>query len=371
MKGINKRFADQVALRNISLTVEKGEFLTLLGPSGCGKSTLLRVLSGFLPKESGQIWVDGKEISRLPANRRDMGFVFQSYALFPNMSVFENVAFGLKMRNIGKEERRARVEQMLHTVGLGALGHRMPHELSGGQQQRVALARALAPEPSVLLLDEPFSALDAKIRLSMRQFIRELQNELAITTVFVTHDQEEALSISDRIALMREGRIEQVGLPVDLYSRPATTFAAEFIGTTNLFPIARVQENRVYVPFPLVLDRPVPPEICCLAVRPEQIRMALPEPEATESDGADRSSENTGAPSSSRCDALTGTIRSRILLGSLMRYRVQVQDHMITVDQLYDPHQAERYGEGTRVHLQIDPASCVFLAEAKNEVSHC
>lgn len=224
------------ALDGMSLDIGAGEFVALLGPSGCGKTTALRVLAGFERQDSGQVVVDGREISGVPPQKRDMGMVFQSYSLFPNMNALDNVAFGLRMRGKKAQERRRRAAEMLELVGLAERATHYPHQMSGGQQQRVALARALAIEPRVLLLDEPLSALDAQVRVTLRDEIRHLQIRLGTTTVFVTHDQEEALSIADRVCVMNGGRIEQVATPEELYLSPQTGFVAEFVGTINRVP---------------------------------------------------------------------------------------------------------------------------------------
>ncbi|OIK28783.1 ABC transporter ATP-binding protein [Streptomyces malaysiense] len=235
-RGLRREFGATVALDGLDLTVRPGEFLALLGPSGCGKTTALRMLAGFEHPDSGAVLVDGRDITQVPAHRRDAGMVFQSYSLFPHLDAIDNVAFGLRMRGVRAAERRARAAELLELVGLGDKGERFPHQLSGGQQQRIALARALALRPRVLLLDEPLSALDAKVRLSLREEIRRLQQELGITTLFVTHDQEEALSVADRVAVMRAGRLEQCAEPAELYGRPATAFVAEFVGTMSRIP---------------------------------------------------------------------------------------------------------------------------------------
>ncbi|MER6328523.1 ABC transporter ATP-binding protein [Streptomyces sp. NPDC001034] len=232
-RGLRREFGATVALDGLDLTVRPGEFLALLGPSGCGKTTALRMLAGFEHPDSGAVLVDGRDITQVSAHRRDAGMVFQSYSLFPHLDAVDNVAFGLRMRGVRTAERRSRAAELLELVGLGDKGKRFPHQLSGGQQQRIALARALALRPRVLLLDEPLSALDAKVRLSLREEIRRLQQELGITTLFVTHDQEEALSVADRVAVMRAGRLEQCAEPAELYGRPATAFVAEFVGTMS------------------------------------------------------------------------------------------------------------------------------------------
>jgi putative spermidine/putrescine transport system ATP-binding protein len=235
-RSLRREFGATVALDGLDLTVRPGEFLALLGPSGCGKTTALRMLAGFEHPDSGAVLVDGEDVTSVPAHRRDAGMVFQSYSLFPHLNAVDNVAFGLRMRKVRTAERRSRAAELLELVGLGDKGERFPHQLSGGQQQRIALARALALRPRVLLLDEPLSALDAKVRLTLREEIRRLQQELGITTLFVTHDQEEALSVADRVAVMRAGRLEQCAEPAELYGRPATAFVAEFVGTMSRIP---------------------------------------------------------------------------------------------------------------------------------------
>jgi len=236
LDGVVKVYSGHRALDGISLKLEPGEFVALLGPSGCGKTTALRALAGLEAVDGGSIRIDGDDVSGLPTNKRDIGMVFQAYSLFPHMTVLENVEFGLRMRKVDKAERRVRAQEALDLVGLGERGERFAHQLSGGQQQRVALARALVTRPRVLLLDEPLSALDAKVRVQLREQIRRIQTELGITTLFVTHDQEEALAVADRVAVMREGRIEQIGTPEELYVTPATPFVADFVGLSNRVP---------------------------------------------------------------------------------------------------------------------------------------
>ncbi len=234
IRNVRKSFGTTTVVQDFSLDVGSGEFVSFLGPSGCGKTTVLRMVAGFEEPTSGSIVVGGKDITRLKPNQRNIGMVFQAYALFPNLTVAQNVGFGLRVAGIAKADCDARVKEMLALIKLPEFGDRYPYQLSGGQQQRVALARAIAPKPKLLLLDEPLSALDAKVRVSLRDEIRAIQKELGITTVFVTHDQEEALSISDRIVVMYGGKAEQVGTPFEIYNRPATKFVANFVGTLNV-----------------------------------------------------------------------------------------------------------------------------------------
>lgn len=237
IQGVIKSFGDFTALKNISMEIENSEFFTLLGPSGCGKTTLLRLIGGFESTSQGKIFLYDDEIEFLPANKRPINTVFQQYALFPHLSVLDNVKFGMRMLGFDKQETDERAVEMLEIVQLGQFSHRKPHELSGGQQQRVALARALAPKPKVLLLDEPLSALDLKLRQSMRLELKRLQQQTGITFVFVTHDQEEALTMSNRIAVMSAGRVQQIGSPTEIYEEPANSFVADFIGETNLIEV--------------------------------------------------------------------------------------------------------------------------------------
>lgn len=234
---LEKTFGQNRVVKDFNLSIQKGEFISLLGPSGCGKTTVLRMVAGFESPTSGSITIGGNDVTGIKASARNIGMMFQAYALFPNMTVAENVAFGLKVKGVEKSARDARVREMLALIGLPELGNRYPFQLSGGQQQRVALARALAPSPGVLLLDEPLSALDAKVRVSLRNEIRAIQQKTGITTIFVTHDQEEAMSISDRIVVMNGGVADQVGAPFEIYNRPTTRFVANFVGTLNTFDV--------------------------------------------------------------------------------------------------------------------------------------
>jgi putative spermidine/putrescine transport system ATP-binding protein len=241
-EGVERRYGELAALDGLDFEIQPGELVALLGPSGCGKTTALRILGGFDRPTAGRVLLAGRDVTDIPAHKRDMGMVFQAYSLFPNMSVLDNVAFGLRMRRQSKARRSARARELLEIVGLGETGDRFPHQISGGQQQRVALARALAIEPTVLLLDEPLSALDAQVRAQLRGEIRSLQLRLGITTLFVTHDQSEALSIADRVGVMQSGRLEQIDTPENVYRKPATEFVADFVGAMNRLP-GRVGEG--------------------------------------------------------------------------------------------------------------------------------
>ena len=325
ISNIQKRFGSQTAVHDFSISIEKGEFITFLGPSGCGKTTILRMLAGFEAPSAGSIVFDGKDVTHMPTNKRNVGMVFQSYALFPNMTVAANIGFGLKVASAAKDEIEARVREMLKLIKLDALAERYPWQMSGGQQQRVALARALANRPKVLLLDEPLSALDAKIRISLREEIRELQRELHITTVFVTHDQEEALSISDRIVVLNEGRVEQTGTPSAIYNFPRTRFVASFIGTLSQLSgeVMDTAKGEIRVGAQvLVTSNPLDDlkngQKCTLAIRPEAITL--------------------DAPGHGKNTVLT-VVDDVSFLGSIVRMRTHLGNEVLSMDVFNDPNQ--------------------------------
>jgi len=246
LSNLVRRFGDVTALDGLNLTIQPGELVALLGPSGCGKTTALRLLAGLDLADSGNVIVDGKDLTNVPASQRDMGMVFQAYSLFPNMTALENVAFGLKVRGVDKDKREKKSQELLDLVGLTTQANRYSHQMSGGQQQRVALARALAIEPKVLLLDEPLSALDAKVRTQLRDEIRRIQIEVGTTTLFVTHDQEEAMAMADRVGVMSNGKLEQIDRPNIVYSNPTSAFVASFVGAMNRIP-AKLDAGKVSV----------------------------------------------------------------------------------------------------------------------------
>ncbi len=349
LSGIQKRFGTGVApaVEQFDLVVEKGEFVSFLGPSGCGKTTTLRMIAGFERPTGGSIKIDGQEITDRPPNQRNIGMVFQSYALFPNMTVAQNIGFGLKVRKQPAEAIQKRVGELLELIHLSGRGSRYPYELSGGMQQRVALARALAIEPHLLLLDEPLSALDAKIRISLRNEIRSIQRQLGITTVYVTHDQEEALSLSDRVVVMSEGRIEQVGSPFEIYNFPTTSFVAKFVGTLNVVtativdgPAGRLsidgQEIQAASPVSGATGAAV-----SLAIRPERVHLE---------DGPDRHNH------------LTGTIHDITFLGSIVRVRMSLPGDggMLMFDTFNNPRLALPQHDDP-VRVAFAPEACLVL----------
>lgn len=332
VSNLAKRFGDSVILDELSFTIEKGEFVTLLGSSGCGKSTLLRCIAGLTQPDSGYIQVDNENITFAPAQHRGIGMVFQSYALFPNMTVEANISFGLNLRKMDKGLVQEKVGQAIARVELQGKEKNMPHELSGGQRQRVALARALVMEPRILLLDEPLSALDARIRRHLRQQIRQLQQELQLTTIFVTHDQEEALTMSDRIFLMNQGRIEQSGSPEQLYARPNSNMVAQFMGTYNFLDAGNTQRW-------LGLQTPNG-----VAVRAEAIIL-------------DHPSLSFGKKVS---QPIASIITEKHLLGSVVRFKVRAENTVLTVDSLNNRF-LPKLDIGSKVYLCIDPCECVVL----------
>ncbi|CAN5794261.1 ABC transporter ATP-binding protein [soil metagenome] len=279
LQQVEKRYGDTVILEALDLTLRQGEFLTLLGPSGCGKTTTLRMIAGFVDPTAGRILMDGKDITSLPPNRREVGMVFQNYALFPHLTVAQNIAFAMKQRNATESEQRTRVSELLELVKLQGTGGRYPAELSGGQRQRVAIARAVAHPPQILLMDEPLGALDLKLRESMQQELRAIQQRLKITTLYVTHDQTEAMVMSDRIVVMNKGRVEQVGGAEDIYLRPSSRFVAEFVGRINFLPVVRGSlPGTVQIGPTVISARDVPSHAVdaaglVLAIRPEHLRL--------------------------------------------------------------------------------------------------
>jgi putative spermidine/putrescine transport system ATP-binding protein len=325
ISGLKKVFGSQTAVHDFAMNIERGEFITFLGPSGCGKTTILRMLAGFESPSAGLIRIDGRDMTHLATNQRNIGMVFQSYALFPNMNVADNIGFGLKVARMPAEQIRARVDEMLTLIKLTPLSGRYPWQLSGGQQQRVALARALANKPQVLLLDEPLSALDAKIRVSLREEIRALQRELGITSIFVTHDQEEALSISDRIVVLNEGRVEQCGTPSEVYNFPRTRFVASFVGTLNLLSgvVADAATGQIAVGGQLLATSHAMPgaatgQTRALAIRPEAIVFEPPQ--------AGRNS-------------LAAVVEEVNFLGSIVRIRAGLEGAVVSLDVFNDPNQ--------------------------------
>jgi putative spermidine/putrescine transport system ATP-binding protein len=318
LRNVFKSFTNVVAVKDFTLDVEKGSLVSFLGPSGCGKTTTLRMIAGFETPDSGTIQLDNEDITQVAPNRRDIGMVFQAYALFPNMTVRQNVAFGLKMKKTPKDEMDKKIDTVLEMVRLKETAKRFPHQLSGGQQQRIALARALAVEPRVLLLDEPLSALDAEVRVALRGEIRRIQSELAITTVYVTHDQEEALSISDKVVVMDNGIIQQVGSPEEIYRVPQTRFVATFIGTANqffgkVFGKTSVQSNGLSIATGQLSDFKNGQDVVVL-VRPELIQVSPEEP---------RKGNN---------NVVSGTVETITFHGAVTRLGVNVNNQRVVAD---------------------------------------
>jgi putative spermidine/putrescine transport system ATP-binding protein len=349
LEKIQKSYGPNQVVQTVDLSIKRGEFVSFLGPSGCGKTTTLRMIAGFEEPSAGTIRIGEKDVTNLKPNQRNVGMVFQSYALFPNMTVADNVGFGLKVSKRPAAEIRQRVEEMLNLIKLPQLAGRYPYQLSGGQQQRVALARALAIKPQVLLLDEPLSALDAKIRVALREEIKALQRELGITTIYVTHDQEEALSMSDRIVVMSEGRVEQVGTPFEIYNHPRTRFVASFVGTLNILQgrVVDAKSGRIAVDGQeIVAARGVADadagEARSMALRPEAVSL------------------NGVGGLRNRLD---GTIEEVHFLGSVVRVRVRFEENVISLDTFNNPNAPPpRHGE--KVTVSFAPEDLLVLERA-------
>jgi putative spermidine/putrescine transport system ATP-binding protein len=349
------------AVEDFNLRVEPGEFVSFLGPSGCGKTTTLRMVAGFEAPSAGEVLMDGKDITNVRPNQREIGMVFQSYALFPNMSVADNIGFGLKVGGKPASQIKQRVTEMLALIKLEDLGARYPFQLSGGQQQRVALARALAIRPKLLLLDEPLSALDAKIRVALRNEIREIQRRLGITTIYVTHDQEEALSLSDRVVVMNNARVEQVGAPFEIYNFPKTRFVASFVGTLNTLTaivadpaagLLTVQGQPVYAVAPLTH---VAGAEVALALRPELLVLRQ------ENGGSgDSAAAKKGGPQENQ---LTGLLENITFLGSIVRMQVRVGDSIVLLDEFNNPH-LRLPKQGETVTVAFGREACLVLDKA-------
>lgn len=328
-ENINKYYGDIHVLKDINMTVEQGELVTLLGPSGCGKSTLLRCLSGLEQVSSGNIYLTGKDVTHVSAKEREIGMVFQQYSLFPNMTVAENVAFGLKMKKVPKDQINEKVRDMLKVVGLSDQKNKYPSQMSGGQQQRVALARAIVTEPKVLLLDEPLSAIDALLRKNLQIEIRRLHKEFHMTTLFVTHDQDEAMVMSDTIHLLYNGNVEQSGSPVEVYTRPATAFAANFIGHYNYFS-AKAFENMVGKKF----------QGESVAFRPEIVKISKEKSEEKD------------------VFCIKGVISNSLAHGNIMRYGVSCGENQVDVDTLFTD--MKFYQTGEEVWLSLAEKDCII-----------
>ena len=359
LQSVTKRFDDLVAVDDLSLEFAGGEFFTLLGPSGCGKTTTLRMIAGFEQPTEGAIRIEGTDVAQLPPHRRPTNTVFQSYALFPHLSVEDNVAFGLKRKRVAKREIGRRVAAELERVGLSAEARRRPAQLSGGQQQRVALARALVNLPKVLLLDEPLGALDLKLRKGLQIELKRIQREVGITFVYVTHDQEEALTMSDRIAVMNGGRVEQVGDPEDVYERPATTFVAGFIGVSNLLPATIAAPGEVRLDHGPLLrvstDGLAPAERCHVVVRPEKLRVDAV------GGGAQAPAASNGLP------RVEGTVESSVYLGTATQIVVDLGGEVRMTVLVPNADEAERQrlpGGGARVALSWEPEHMHLVRES-------
>ena len=339
VKKVNKHFGKFQALKDVNFDVKEGEFVCILGPSGCGKTTLLRVIAGLESQSEGEINQNNKNISQLPPDQRDFGIVFQSYALFPNLTVKNNISFGLKTRKQNRDAIDKRVDELLNLVGLSDHINKYSAQLSGGEQQRVALARALAPSPGLLLLDEPLSALDAKVRQHLRLEIKNLQRKLGVTTIMVTHDQEEALTMADRIILMNKGVIEQEGSPQDIYSKPTTAFSANFIGTTNLFKAKKISSNSIEIHGSILeCDDDIKDDVSTVTIRPEDIKIS--------------DSENNQ-------NIFTGTVKELEFLGSNIRGHIEVnfksQTDIVICNFASEYIQNNNIQKDTQVNISLQP----------------
>ncbi|MDQ3128153.1 MAG: ABC transporter ATP-binding protein [Chloroflexota bacterium] len=348
---LRKTFGRVVAVDSLDLAIDRGELVSLVGPSGCGKTTTLRMVAGLQEVDRGTILLEGRDVTHEPANRRGMGVVFQSYALFPNMTAADNIGYGLVVRRRPSDEIRKKVAELVDLIEIGDAAGRYPHQLSGGQQQRVALARALAIEPGVLLLDEPLSALDAAVRLTLRLEIRRIQRSLGIATMYITHDQEEALSISDRVAVMRDGRIEQLGTPEAIYTAPANEYVARFVGTSNRLDVTvldtpgSVQWHGRSVP--VVADQSLAAgSAAVMIVRPERIRVTAP------GDGA----------------GWDATVAERTFLGSVTRLTLRVADDVILADLPGEATAEVRFGIDDRVVVAFEPGGCRLIPASASPV---
>lgn len=352
--NLYKYFGDFTALEDISLSIKKGEFICFLGPSGCGKTTLLRAIAGLDLQSQGHIFMNGEDVSSYPPSMRDFGIVFQNYALFPNLTVNKNIAYGMQGRGHKKKVVKQRVKELLNQVGLPDQGKKYPKELSGGQQQRVALARALAVSPGMLLLDEPLSALDAKVRAHLRHEIKTLQRDLGVTTIMVTHDQEEALSMADRIVLLRDGKIEQVGTPEDLYARPANAFVASFIGEMNFINAQRSGDNTLTISdIELQFDSQnaySDARDVTLAIRPESVRLN------------DNSDINTLKTTIADSEYLGSTLRARLSGGDL-------QHDSLRADIAMDLVKSLMLGNGTALPITLPPEQLLVFNRKSQKVS--
>ena len=348
IKDAVKKYGDFIALKGVSLDIREGEFFTLLGPSGCGKTTLLRMIAGFNSIEGGEFYFGDRLINAVPAHKRDIGMVFQNYAIFPHLTVAENVAYGLKARKVPASEIAPRVAEALELVQIAHLSKRKPNELSGGQQQRVALARAFVIEPSVLLMDEPLSNLDAKLRVQMRTVIKELQRKLGITTIYVTHDQEEALAISDRIAVMKDGVIMQIGTPTEIYAKPQNPFVAGFIGTSNFLDCTVRENGEVTIENELTIRVPLKKPYsgkATLSARPEQLFFAR--------------------------DGMPGEVQFSTFLGDFIEYEVRLADgQQLTVNE-YTKDTTTVHENGEKVFLNFDPERISVYEAESEEVITC